>query len=725
MGGQRHRLHGHLRRLALAAALLLAFAAGAARAQVVLDGTLGAAGALAGPNYAITNTAGRQVGANLFHSFSQFNLASGQSATFSGLPGTANVVGRVTGGSASSIDGTLRSTISGANLWLINPSGIAFGPNAQLDVQGSFHASTASYLKLGANGRFDAANPAASVLTVDAPTAFGFLGAPAPLSVDRSQLKVPLGATLSLVGGDITVNGTAAAQVRLEAPGGRINIGSLAAAGEVTLGAGGISSTAAGAAGSMNFTHAFVGTDEGTGARNPGPIYIRGGRLALEQATLSTLRFLPGAGSPIDISLDGDFAMSGGVVRATSVGFGDAGNVTLRAANVSLSGGALIDTSAIALIGGSIGGGRAGQSTVEATGDVALSGASRLTSITFLGSGPAGEMRVTARNLTLTEGSSLSASTFGNGAGGRISITAASLRLGSGGRITTSSEFDVSSTPGTGRGGDIAVNATGTVDVSGPGSGLFSQTETFGDGGTIRVTASDIRVASGGLISTASTDPHQLTAGNAGAINLTARNAIRLESGGAITTQSVAAGGGTMILVAGNLLSVTDSRITTSVADGTGNGGDINIDPVFVVLNNGRILAQATGGNGGDITIITNFLIVSPPDTINENINASSDRGISGTIVISSPSTDVGTRLAALPSSYVDASSLLREACGARAVGNSFTGVGRGGLPAAPGAAAFAAYGFGMAQRTAQEPAPLVLSSNPVRNASLLLSCPG
>jgi len=130
-----------------------------------MDGRLGAAGPLAGPNFAIPDTLGQHVGNNLFHSFSQFNLTSGQSATFSGPAGITNVIGRVTGGAPSSIDGTVRSTISGAALWLINPSGLAFGPNARLDVQGSFHASTASYLKLGSGGRFDAANPGASVLT--------------------------------------------------------------------------------------------------------------------------------------------------------------------------------------------------------------------------------------------------------------------------------------------------------------------------------------------------------------------------------------------------------------------------------------------------------------------------------------------------------------------------------------------------------------------------------
>ena len=102
----------------------------AASAQVALDGTLGRAGALAGPDFAVTADLGRQVGANLFHSFSQFGLAQGQSATFSGPAGIANILSRVTGGGGSEIDGTLRSTIPGADFYFFNPAGVAFGPNA-------------------------------------------------------------------------------------------------------------------------------------------------------------------------------------------------------------------------------------------------------------------------------------------------------------------------------------------------------------------------------------------------------------------------------------------------------------------------------------------------------------------------------------------------------------------------------------------------------------------
>ena len=75
-------------------------ASAAAHAQIRTDGTLGAAQTLTGPNYAIPATLGRQAGANLFHSFGQFNVPTAGSATFSG-PGTvANIISRVTGADA-------------------------------------------------------------------------------------------------------------------------------------------------------------------------------------------------------------------------------------------------------------------------------------------------------------------------------------------------------------------------------------------------------------------------------------------------------------------------------------------------------------------------------------------------------------------------------------------------------------------------------------------------
>ena len=137
---------------------------------------MGPRAVLAGGNYRITPGYGRQVGANLFHSFSQFNLQTGETATFSGPDSVRNIISRVTGGTASTLDGTLRSTIPGANFYLVNPAGVMFGPGASLDVGGSFTVTTADYLRLANGGRYDAKNPPDSVLVGAPVESFGFFG---------------------------------------------------------------------------------------------------------------------------------------------------------------------------------------------------------------------------------------------------------------------------------------------------------------------------------------------------------------------------------------------------------------------------------------------------------------------------------------------------------------------------------------------------------------------
>src|SRR5439155_17967956 len=157
------------------------------------DGTLGTAVTRSGNLYTITGGTRPGNGPNLFHSFDRFSVGTGNIASFTGpQTGIMNILSRVTGGQRSDIDGTLRSEISGANLYLLNPSGVLFGPNASLDVSGSFHVSTADYLRLADGARFSAHLSDTSVLTVAPPEAFGFLGpAPAPISVSGSTLAVP------------------------------------------------------------------------------------------------------------------------------------------------------------------------------------------------------------------------------------------------------------------------------------------------------------------------------------------------------------------------------------------------------------------------------------------------------------------------------------------------------------------------------------------------------
>src|SRR6516162_3987101 len=157
--------------LAAACSLLAAVPRGAAAQNISIDGSFSRAMTLSavGGNYPIGANLGKQVGSNLFHSFGKFGLSTGESATFSGPATTQNVIGRVTGGAQSNIDGQIRSTITGANLYLINPSGIVFGQNATVNVSGSFHASTADYLKMSDGAKFQATNPDGSTFSTAPP----------------------------------------------------------------------------------------------------------------------------------------------------------------------------------------------------------------------------------------------------------------------------------------------------------------------------------------------------------------------------------------------------------------------------------------------------------------------------------------------------------------------------------------------------------------------------
>jgi hypothetical protein len=155
-------------------------------------------------------------------------------------------------------------------------------------------------------------------------------------------------------------------------------------------------------------------------------------------------------------------------------------------------------------------------------------------------------------------------------------------------------------------------------------------------------------------------------------------------SNAAIRAETTSNRGGDVTISVGRLFDLHDSKVTTSVAGGTGSGGNIFIDPPLMVLDNSQIQANALRGGGGNITIQAGRLIRTPDSVI----QASSQLGVSGTISIAAPNTDVAGSLVVLPETFLDASSELRETCAARSSrpSSSFTAGGRGGLPPDPGA---------------------------------------
>jgi len=201
-------------------------------AEVILDGTVGVAGGAitATDNaYSITEAQGQLKGSNLFHSFEKFNIDANETAVFSGPDSVQNIISRVTG-ERSIINGGIISEIPDANLWLINPKGILFGENASLDIQGSFHASTADYVQLQDDSQYREVN-GSLILTASSPKSFGFIdpsSSTATLDVINVKLTVPEGKSITLLGSDVNLKGSF-----LSAPGGNISVVSINEAGDI------------------------------------------------------------------------------------------------------------------------------------------------------------------------------------------------------------------------------------------------------------------------------------------------------------------------------------------------------------------------------------------------------------------------------------------------------------------------------------------------------------
>ena len=161
---------------------------------------------------------GIRSGGNLFHSFGQFGLNAGQVANFQSNPNIQNILGRVTGGNASIINGTLQVTGGPSNLFLLNPAGIIFGQNAQLNVSAAFTASTANGIGFGNNQWFNAIGSNNYATLSGTPSTAGFLAGSGGSLLNAGNLSVAQGQSLTLLGGTVINTGT------LTAPGGTITI---------------------------------------------------------------------------------------------------------------------------------------------------------------------------------------------------------------------------------------------------------------------------------------------------------------------------------------------------------------------------------------------------------------------------------------------------------------------------------------------------------------------
>ncbi|MGL6139151.1 MAG: filamentous hemagglutinin N-terminal domain-containing protein, partial [Planktothrix sp.] len=146
-------------------------------------------------------------GANLFHSFQQFNVPQNQIINFISTPNIQNILGRINGGSPSFIDGLIQVTGGNSNLFLMNPAGMIFGSHARLDVPASFLATTADGIGFNSSW-FNAVGDADWSQLVGNPNAFIFNASQPGILINLAELKVGTEQQLTLLAGTIINQGS-------------------------------------------------------------------------------------------------------------------------------------------------------------------------------------------------------------------------------------------------------------------------------------------------------------------------------------------------------------------------------------------------------------------------------------------------------------------------------------------------------------------------------------
>ncbi|WP_242051651.1 filamentous hemagglutinin N-terminal domain-containing protein [Nostoc sp. FACHB-280] len=365
-----------------------------ASAQIVPDNTLGneASQLLNVPGFPVQVIEGGAVrGTNLFHSFSQFNVRGGEGAYFANPAGIQNILSRVTGTEPSRILGLLG--VSGnANLFLINPNGIVFGPNARLDVKGAFVGTTANSVLFPDGLQFSATDiQDSSLLSINIPIGLQFGSQPGSITNQAvNGLIIGSSRTLALVGGEITLdNGI------LFAPNGQIKLA--AVGGDTTFGLD-INGSSVGFELSENLRRAPINLTNGSFIVTNGnsAIELFGGQIGLEGSTIASLggsiwvdatQFNLNNGSSIqsitsraanggDIQIQASDAVTvtnGSLISSTSNNSATGGDVTINSKKITVAGDGIPENSGlIAVITSSSGNG--GNLNLNATESVNING---------------------------------------------------------------------------------------------------------------------------------------------------------------------------------------------------------------------------------------------------------------------------------------------------------------------------------------------------------------
>ncbi len=674
--------------------------------QIVPDASLGSESSLSTGNVI---TGGARRGVNLFHSFGQFDISNGQRIDFANPAGVDRILARVTGGTRSQILGTL-GVLGNADLFFLNPNGIIFGPNAQLDVRGSFVASTANSLLFDNGFAFSATNPQVlPLLTITTPIGLQIPSTSGSLTNQSRSvgltgkivgLQVPTGKTIAFVGGDISLEGG-----YLTAESGRAELGSLAS-GEVRLtpisSGWQLSYPENQSLRDIQLTQASRVTIAGNGGDG---IQVRARKIQLSE------------GSQFDANTTGD--ISGGFLKVEA------------SESIDLIGQFSANTLPSGFLAKTGGTGKAG--TIEvSTRQLRVRDRAIITTATK-SSGDGGNMNIRAAELVEVAGSNdtiasaidTAAQPNSRGNSGNLTIQTAKLSVRDGGQIGTSSFSS-------GNSGNLTIVATDSVDVSGVNpADTFSSTiaaqsdqTSTGFGGNLSITTRQLTIRDGAFVSASNRG-----LGRAGNLEINATEFVKvigdspivdyptylqidgLGRGGAgdlrittpflqvsdnaiVTASSIFGEGGNIIINAGTVLLRRNGQIISDAdpsanafprpditIPSTANGGStiINADNL-VLLENSRITANAVRGQGGNVLIRTQgFFVLS-----GSQITASSEFGVNGLVDIQTPEIDPSRGLVSLPLNLVDPSRQIAQQCSATARQNRFAIVGRGGLPTDP-----------------------------------------
>lgn len=565
-------------------------------AQVLPDGTLPTIVDSVGQGTTnVVITGGTQIGGNLFHSFQEFSVPTGGAAIFDNPPDVANIISRVTGGNLSIIDGLLQ-TNGPANVFLLNPSGIEFGPNATLRIGGSLFASTAPGLQFADGTVFSAVNVGvAPLLTLSVPVGAQGISALEAQIISNGRLIVPRDLTLNtgtlVLTDDIQVGGN----VTLQASNVLIDDAVVAAAiapvvdtpANLTI------QVAAQTVSLLNGGQLRIADSE---VNDPTAIVVT----AANQLVISGAN--SGIFSTARPSIGQDPIIQ---VTARTVGLLDGGQLRIADSGIN-------SPTAIA---------------VTATDQLVISGAnSGIFSTTQAVSGQGGAVSLTSNIIQIFDGATVDTSTTGAATGGNISLFAPTVNITTGSKLQTS-------TGGTGQAGDItlgmATNPAGAITITDSGTRVQTATTADGASGNITLMGNLVTVANNASMGTSTTG-----VGNAGNITLAAQNQVTLQSGGLIASATSSDGASGLVTITAPRIAIDASQVFTSTTS-RGNAGTITLSGgnQIDMTNNSQIRSQvsasAAPGQGGNIQITTPNLTVSRSLVSAETIG----QGNSGTLV--------------------------------------------------------------------------------------------